>query len=92
MVLFLLADYATSLALSISLSIGKWVVYQSASGVYYFYRWMVPPPAIANEKEMDELDDTVVILTKKEYDDLLDNQNGIKEIQERLEQLEGHSN
>ena len=88
MYVFLLIDYLTSLAISMSISLGSWMVYKSANGVYYSVKWLVGgTPKPITEKEMDDLK-PVVVLTEEEYNNLISNQKGLIEIKSRLENIE----
>ena len=88
MYVFLLIDYLTSLAISMSISLGSWMVYKSANGVYYSVKWLVGGTAKPiTEKEMDDLK-PVVVLTEEEYNNLISNQKGLIEIKSRLENIE----
>ena len=86
--LFLLIDYFTSLAISLSISLGSWIIYKSASGVYYSVRWLTGGTTKAiTLKEMEDMK-PVVVLTQEEYEQLLDNQKGLMDIQNRLSKIE----
>ena len=86
--LFLLIDYITSLAISLSISLGSWIVFKSASGVYYSVKWLTGgTPQPINEKEMDNLK-AVIVITEEEYQNLLNNQKGLADIQNRLSKIE----
>ena len=66
---FLLIDYIMSVAISMSISMGAWVVYKTAGGVYYSAKWLMGGiPQKITEKELLELNgEPVIIITEDEY-------------------------
>ena len=81
-------DYLASLAVNISMSMGAWIVYKTAGGIYYSVKWLTGGiPKQITEKEMDGLKPMVVI-TEEEYESLLANKTGLETIQKRLETIE----
>ena len=88
--LFLLIDYFTSVFVSMSISMGAWVVYKTAGGVYYGARWLIGGvPKVITEQELAELHkEPVVVLTEEEYFKLLSNKDQLKHIEDKLEKLE----
>jgi hypothetical protein len=87
---FLLIDYFTSVLVSMSISMGAWVVYKTAGGVYYGARWLVGGiPKQITDYELAELHkEPVVVLTEEEYLKLLSNQDHLKLIEDKLEKIE----
>jgi hypothetical protein len=90
MFFLLLIDYITSVLVSMSISMGAWVVYKTAGGVYYGGRWLMGGvPKQITEHELAELHkDPVVVLTEEEYLNLLHNRDQLKHIEDKLEKLE----
>jgi hypothetical protein len=84
---FLIADYCTKLAVNIALTMGATLVYRSVSGVYYGTKYILNRRASNQiEKEMSELtEDPCIILTKEEYERLLNYNTRIDEISRKLE-------
>lgn len=88
MYFILVLDYLASLAVNISISMGAWVVYKTAGGVYYGVKWLTGgTPQPITEKEMEELKPMVVI-SQEEYESLLANKTGLETIQKRLDTIE----
>jgi hypothetical protein len=87
---FLLIDYIMSVAISMSISMGAWVVYKTAGGVYYSAKWLIGGiPQKITEKELLELNsEPVIIITEEEYFKLIHNKNQLKVIEEKLEKIE----
>jgi hypothetical protein len=87
---FLLIDYFTSVLVSMSISMGAWVVYKTAGGVYYGARWLAGGiPKQITEYELAELHkEPVVVLTEEEYLNLLSNRDHLKLIEDKLEKIE----
>ena len=74
MVFYYLADLVTSISLNVIVKCSSWIIYQSASGVYYLYKKLKPDtqPKLINN-------DDFVIITREEYNKLIDNQQNIVE-------------
>ena len=74
MVFYYLADLVASISLNIIVKCSSWIIYQSASGVYYLYKKLNPDtkPKLINN-------DDFVIITREEYNKLIDNQQNIVE-------------
>ena len=74
MVFYYLADLVTSISLNVIVKCSSWIIYQSASGVYYLYKKLNPDtkPKLINN-------DDFVIITREEYNKLIDNQQNIVE-------------
>ena len=87
---FLLIDYIMSVAISMSISMGAWVVYNTAGGVYYSAKWLIGGiPQKITEKELLELNsEPVIIITEEEYLKLIHNKDQLKVIEEKLEKIE----
>lgn len=83
-------DYITRVAASMSISFGTWLVYKSASGVYYSVKWLTGgTPQPITEAELKDIDQKpVVILTEEEYNSLIENKKEYSEIAKRLDMLE----
>ncbi len=79
-----------SVAISMSISMGAWVVYKTAGGVYYSAKWLIGGiPQKITEKELLELNsEPVIIITEEEYFKLIHNKNQLKVIEEKLEKIE----
>ena len=69
MVFYYLADLVTSISLNIIVKCSTWIIYQSASGVYYLYKKLKPDPMIPQLINNDEF----VIITREEYNNLINN-------------------
>ena len=89
---FLLIDYIMSVAVSMSISMGAWIVYKTAGGVYYCTKWLIGGiPQKITEKELLELNrEPVIIITEEEYLKLIHNKDQLKVIEEKLEKIEEH--
>jgi hypothetical protein len=87
---FLLIDYIMSVAISMSISMGAWIVYKTAGGVYYSAKWLIGGiPQKISEKELLELNrEPVIIITEEEYLKLIHNKEQLKVIEEKLEKIE----
>ena len=87
---FLLIDYIMSVAISMSISMGAWIVYKTAGGVYYSAKWLIGGiPQKISEKELLELTrEPVIIITEEEYLKLIHNKEQLKVIEEKLEKIE----
>ncbi len=87
---FLLIDYFMSVAISMSISMGAWVVYKTAGGVYYSAKWLIGGiPQKITEKELSELNkEPVILITEEEYLQLINNKNQLKLIEDKLEKIE----
>ena len=81
MVFLLLLDVVASASLYIVFRCGTWVLYTSASGLYYIYEKIKPIRNLAIENnnsdntlnnENNREDDDCVILTREEYDKLIE--------------------
>ena len=90
--LLLLIDYIMSVAISMSISMGAWVVYKTAGGVYYSAKWLMGGiPQKITEKELLELNgEPVIIITEDEYLKLIHNKEQLKVIEQKLEKIEEH--
>ncbi len=79
-----------SVAISMSISMGAWVVYKTAGGVYYSAKWLIGGiPQKITEKELLELNSKpVIIITEEEYLKLIHNKEQLKVIEEKLEKIE----
>lgn len=80
-----------SVAISMSISMGAWVVYKTAGGVYYSAKWLIGGiPQKITEKELSELNkEPVILITEEEYLQLINNKNQLKLIEDKLEKIEG---
>jgi hypothetical protein len=87
---FLLIDYIMSVAISMSISMGAWVVYKTAGGVYYSAKWLIGGiPQKITDKELLELNkEPVIIITEEEYLKLIHNKEQLRVIEEKLEKIE----
>lgn len=87
---FFIIDYFTSVFVSMSISMGVWMVYKTAGGVYYGARWITGGiPQKITEQELAELhSEPVVVLTEEEYRNLLANREHFKLIEQKLEKIE----
>ena len=87
---FLLIDYIMSVAISMSISMGAWIVYKTAGGVYYSAKWLIGGiPQKITEKELLELNrEPVIIITEEEYLKLIHNKEQLKVIEEKLEKID----
>lgn len=87
---FLLIDYIMSVAISMSISMGAWIVYKTAGGVYYSAKWLIGGiPQKITENELLELTrEPVIIITEEEYLKLIHNKDQLKVIEEKLEKIE----
>ena len=76
MVFYYLADLVTSISLNIIVKCSSWIIYQSASGVYYLYKKIKPDPMIEYVPTQIKLinNDEFVIITREEYTKLIENQ------------------
>jgi hypothetical protein len=84
-------EYFTRVFLSMSISMGVWMVYKTAGGVYYGAKWLsgAAAPQKITEIELAELhSEPVVVLTEQEYRSLLGNQEHLKLIEQKLEKIE----
>jgi len=84
--IFLLIDYIMSLALSI----GVWVVYKTAGGIYYSTKWLIgKKPEQISEKEYLELNkEAIILITEEEYLKLIDYKEQIRLIENKLQKIE----
>jgi hypothetical protein len=90
MMFLFLIEYISSVLFSMSISMGAWVVYKTAGGVYYGARWLTGGiPKQITEHELAELHkEPVVVITEEEYLNLLSNKQQLKHIEDKLEKLE----
>jgi hypothetical protein len=85
MVFLLLLDVVASTSLYIIFRCGTWVLYTSANGLYYIYEKIKPTRSLSiennnsdntlnneNNENNREDDDDCVILTREEYDKLIE--------------------
>jgi len=77
MVFYYLADLMTSISLNIIIKCSSWIIYQSASGVYYLYKKIKPDTMIENVPKIPKLinNDDFVIITREEYNKLININN-----------------
>ena len=80
MVFYYLADLVTSISLNIIVKCSSWIIYQSASGVYYLYKKLNPDTTLNTQPKLINNDDFVII-TREEYNKLvkINNQQNIVE-------------
>jgi hypothetical protein len=76
--MFYIINLATSLVLDVALSVGWWTSGKCYNGIYNTYSYFYPIEQIEDKKE-----DTFVILTQQEYEELLKN----AEFKELLESI-----
>ena len=67
MVFYYLADLFTSISLNIIVKCSSWIIYQSASGVYYLYKKLKPDTTLAlnTQPKLINNDDFVIITNKQ---------------------------
>ena len=75
-----LIDLITSISLHVIVKCSSWVIYSSGNGLYYLYKKIRPGSQIQDIKIYDN---DFVIITRKEYNKLLKNQNDISETESK---------
>ena len=71
-----LIDLITSISLHVIVKCSSWVIYTSGNGLYYLYKKIRPGSQIQDIKIYDN---DFVIITREEYNKLLNNQHDIIE-------------
>ena len=71
-----LIDLITSISLHVIVKCSSWIIYSSGNGLYYLYRKIRPGSQIQDIKIYDN---DFVIITREEYNKLLNNQHDISE-------------
>ena len=71
-----LIDLITSISLHVIVKCSSWVIYTSGNGLYYLYKKIRPGSQIQDIKIYDN---DFVIITREEYNKLLNNQHDISE-------------
>ncbi len=71
-----LIDLITSISLHVIVKCSSWIIYSSGNGLYYLYKKIRPGSQIKNV-EID--DNEYVIITREEYNKLINNKNDINE-------------
>ena len=71
-----LIDLITSISLHVIVKCSSWVIYSSGNGLYYLYKKIRPGSQIQDVKIYDN---DFVIITREEYNKLLNNQHDISE-------------
>lgn len=84
--IFLLIDYI----ISVAISMGVWIVYKSAGGIYYSTKWLIGNKAEQiSEKEYLELNqESVILMTEEEYLKLINNKEQLRHIEDKLQKIE----
>ena len=75
-----LIDLITSISLHVIVKCSSWIIYSSGNGLYYLYKKIRPGSQIQDIKIYDN---DFVIITRKEYNKLLKNQNDISETESK---------
>jgi glucosamine 6-phosphate synthetase-like amidotransferase/phosphosugar isomerase protein len=73
-----LIDLITSISLHVIVKCSSWIIYSSGNGLYYLYKKIRPGSQITN-KFVTIDDNDFVIITRQEYNKLLNNQHDISE-------------
>jgi hypothetical protein len=79
-----LIDLVTSISLHIIVKCSSWIIYSSSNGLYYLYKKISPGSQITNKPEnvtnvnIRNDDNEYVIITREEYNKLINNQNKLK--------------
>jgi hypothetical protein len=76
MVFLYLIDLVTSISLHVIVKCSSWIIYSSGNGLYYLYKKIRPGSQIKNV-EID--DNEYVIITREEYNKLINNKNDINQ-------------
>ena len=71
-----LIDLITSISLHVIVKCSSWVIHSSGNGLYYLYKKIRPGSQIQDVKIYDN---DFVIITREEYNKLLNNQHDISE-------------
>ena len=71
-----LIDLITSISLHVIVKCSSWIIYSSGNGLYYLYKKIRPGSQIQDIKISDN---DFVIITREEYNKLLNNQHDISE-------------
>ena len=71
-----LIDLITSISLHVIVKCSSWIIYSSGNGLYYLYKKIRPGSQIQDVKIYDN---DFVIITREEYNKLLNNQHDISE-------------
>ena len=69
-----LIDLITSISLHVIVKCSSWIIYSSGNGLYYLYKKIRPGSQIQDIKIYDN---DFVIITREEYNKLLNNQHDI---------------
>jgi hypothetical protein len=72
-----LIDLITSISLHVIVKCSSWIIYSSGNGLYYLYKKISPGTQIQDVKIKND-DNEYVIITREEYNKLINNQNEIK--------------
>jgi hypothetical protein len=75
MVFIFILDVISSITLSLAVKCTTWVLYKSANGLYYVYHKIRPAPNIETKEIINENESELIIITRKEYDKLINNHN-----------------
>jgi hypothetical protein len=67
-VINLITNVITSLTVNVVINCGSWVICQSASGIYYLYKY-IRPGSLIKDKVIDDVE--YIMITKEEYNALL---------------------
>jgi hypothetical protein len=67
-VINLITNVITSLTVNVVVSCGSWVIYNSANGIYYLYKY-IRPGSLIKDKVIDDVE--YIMITKEEYNALL---------------------
>lgn len=73
-----LIDLITSISLHVIVKCSSWVIYTSGNGLYYLYKKISPGSQITN-KFVNIDDNEYVIITREEYNKLLNSRHDISE-------------
>lgn len=73
-----LIDLITSISLHVIVKCSSWIIYSSGNGLYYLYKKIRPGSQITN-KSVNIDDNEYVIITREEYNKLLNSRHDISE-------------
>ena len=73
-----LIDLITSISLHVIVKCSSWSIYSSGNGLYYLYKKIRPGSQITN-KSVNIDDNEYVIITREEYNKLLNSRHDISE-------------
>ena len=79
-----LIDLITSISLHVIVKCSSWIIYTSGNGLYYLYKKIRPGSQIQDVKIVDN---EYVIITREEYNKLLNNQPDISEETDKNQDL-----